>query len=392
MQDWARKILAGETRALARAATAIENAEPAGRALLAELQPHSLNSTIVGITGPPGAGKSTLVDALVRHLRTQGKKVGVLAADPSSMRSGGALLGDRVRMQNHHADPGVFIRSMATRGALGGLARATADMALLLAAAGMEFVLIETVGVGQDEIEVASLADVTVVVLVPNMGDDIQAIKAGIMEIADVFAVNKADLPGAERLEQDIRAATGLAAGIGLDRSPAIVKTIATSGAGIPELMDAVAGAAALRRRRDGPQPPRCEFSIDHLGIAVRSIEDSLRFYSGRLGMTLTLRQDVGAEDVRVAMLAAGGPRLELIEAASEASVIARFIQKRGEGLHHVALRVTGFHRLVQRLRDSGVRMLGEPRQGAGGHTYVFVHPASAGGVLLELIEEEQQP
>ena len=390
MQDWARKILAGDPRALARAASAIENGDPAGRSLLAELRSHSLSSLIVGITGPPGAGKSTLVDALLRYLRSQGKRVGVLAVDPSSVRSGGALLGDRIRMQDHHADAGVFIRSLATRGALGGLARATADLARLLAAAGMDFVLIETIGVGQDEIEVASLADVTVVVLVPNMGDDIQAIKAGIMEIADVFAVNKADLPGAARVEQDIRAATGLAAGQANGRTPAIVQTVATEGTGIPELMEAVGDAAGWRRRREQTPAVGGEFTLDHFGIAVRSIEEALRFYSDRLGMTVTLRQEVGAEDVRVAMLAAGGPRIELLEAASKDSVIGRFIESRGEGLHHVALRVAGFHSLIRRLRDAGVRVLGEPRQGAGGHTYVFIHPASTGGVLLELIDEEQ--
>ena len=162
---------------------------------------------MLGITGAPGAGKSTLTDQLVHEFRREGKAVGVLAVDPTSPYTGGAVLGDRIRMLSHHADPGVFIRSMATRGHLGGLAAATTDMALLLDAAGKEVVLIETVGVGQDEVEVAKLADVTVVVLVPGMGDDVQAIKAGIMEIADVFVINKADQPGADRLEREILAA-----------------------------------------------------------------------------------------------------------------------------------------------------------------------------------------
>src|SRR5690349_18001660 len=187
------QIAGGDVRAMARAATAIENRAPESAKLLRELAPRAGRAIVAGITGPPGAGKSTLVDALARAIRREGKTVGILAVDPTSRVSGGAILGDRIRMQAHHGDPGVFIRSMATRGAAGGLARSTADLALLLDASGKDYVLIETVGVGQDEVEVASVADVTVLVLIPGMGDDVQAIKAGIMEIADIFVINKAD-------------------------------------------------------------------------------------------------------------------------------------------------------------------------------------------------------
>ncbi len=211
MTALAEKILAGDPRSLARAATAIENRSPDAESLLKELFPRTGRASIIGITGAPGAGKSTLTDRLVHELRREDKSVGVLAVDPTSPYSGGAILGDRIRMLSHHADPGVFIRSMATRGHLGGLAAATTDMALLLDAAGKDFVLIETVGVGQDEVEIAKLADVTVVVLVPGMGDDVQAIKAGIMEIADVFVINKADQSGgADRLEREILALQAL--------------------------------------------------------------------------------------------------------------------------------------------------------------------------------------
>jgi LAO/AO transport system kinase len=239
MTEWADKILAGDPRALARAATGIENRSPAAQALLQELFPHTGHASVIGITGAPGAGKSTLTDQLVHEFRREDRPVGVLAVDPTSPYTGGAVLGDRIRMLSHHADPGVFIRSMATRGHLGGLAAATTDMALLLDAAGKEVVLIETVGVGQDEVEVAKLADAIVVVLVPGMGDDVQAIKAGIMEIADIFAINKADQPGADRLERDILALQSLSI-----RSdgwvPPIIHTVATDGRGVSEMRFAI--------------------------------------------------------------------------------------------------------------------------------------------------------
>jgi LAO/AO transport system kinase len=239
MSDWSQKILSGDLRALARAATAVENRRPEAETLLQELFPHTGRSKVIGITGSPGAGKSTLVDRFIRELRNEKKAVGVLAVDPTSPYTGGAILGDRIRMLAHHADEGVFIRSMATRGWLGGLAAATTDMAVLLDAAGKDVVLVETVGVGQDEVEVARLADATVVVLVPGMGDDVQAIKAGIMEIADVFVINKSDQAGADQLEREIKAIQSLST-----RKdgwvPPIVRTVASDGQGIGEALTAV--------------------------------------------------------------------------------------------------------------------------------------------------------
>lgn len=249
MTTLAAQILSGDLRALARAATIVENSGPRARALLTELYPHTGKAITIGITGAPGAGKSTLVDQLTAEYRRQGKSVGVIAVDPTSPYTGGAILGDRIRMQRHYADAGVFIRSMATRGAMGGLARATTDMAVLLDAAGRDAVLVETVGVGQDEVEIARLADVTVVVLVPGLGDDVQAIKAGIMEIADIFAINKADLSGAAKLEREIR--NHLTLSKRQDGwTPPVIPTVACEGGGIGQLAAAIEGFQESRPRR----------------------------------------------------------------------------------------------------------------------------------------------
>jgi LAO/AO transport system kinase len=235
----AAQVAAGDVRALAKAISLVENRGPGWAELLKQLFPATGRARVIGLTGSPGAGKSTLVDQLAVHFRKQQKSVGIIAVDPTSPYTGGAILGDRIRMQRHFSDHGIFIRSMATRGSLGGLARATADAASVLDAAGRDLVLIETVGVGQDEIDVVRLADITVVILVPGMGDDVQTIKAGIMEIADVFVINKSDREGAERVEREIRALQSLA--IRSDHwTPPIVKTVASEGQGIEELAEAI--------------------------------------------------------------------------------------------------------------------------------------------------------
>lgn len=226
---------AGDIRAISRAVTEIENRTPNARSLLQKLFPQTGNSYCVGVTGAPGTGKSTLVDRMAAHYRAEQQAVGVIAVDPSSPFTGGAILGDRIRMQGHASDAGVFIRSMATRGSLGGLSQAASDAALLLDAAGKKFVLVETVGVGQGEVEIARLADCTLVVLVPGMGDDVQNLKAGVMEIADIFVLNKADREGADRFEQQLRAILQIVP----ERNgwkPPIVLTVATENKGIDEL------------------------------------------------------------------------------------------------------------------------------------------------------------
>jgi LAO/AO transport system kinase len=233
------QLRAGDPRSLSRAISAVENRTAGWSDLLKALFPHSGHARILGLTGPPGAGKSTLVDQLARHYRKENRKVGIIAVDPTSPYTGGAILGDRIRMQEHFSDSGIYIRSMATRGSLGGLARATADVATVLDAAGRDLIMIETVGVGQDEIDIVRLADVTVVILVPGMGDDVQTIKAGIMEIADIFVINKSDRDGADRVEREIRALQSLA--VRSDHwTPPIVKTVASEGSGIVELATAI--------------------------------------------------------------------------------------------------------------------------------------------------------
>ncbi len=234
-----QSILSGDLRALARAITTVENRDPQADELLKQLFPHSGRALVLGVTGSPGAGKSTLVDRMAAAYRRQEKTVGIIAVDPSSPFSGGAILGDRIRMQGHSSDPGIYIRSMATRGSLGGLARATVDVATLLDAAGRDIVVVETVGVGQDEVDIVKLADVTVLLLVPGMGDDVQTIKAGLMEIADIFAINKADRPGSDRLEAELHAL--LAISHRADGwAPVVLKTVATDGAGVEELLGTI--------------------------------------------------------------------------------------------------------------------------------------------------------
>ncbi|MCU1301440.1 MAG: transport system ATPase [Candidatus Sulfotelmatobacter sp.] len=250
LQTWIEQLRSGDVRTLARAISTVENRAPGWSELLKALFPHSGKARVLGLTGPPGAGKSTLVDQLARFYRKQKHTVGIVAVDPTSPYTGGAILGDRIRMQEHFSDPGIYIRSMATRGSLGGLARTTADVTTVLDASGRDLIMIETVGVGQDEVDIVRLADITILILVPGMGDDVQTIKAGIMEIADIFVINKSDRDGAENVEREIRSLQSLA--IRNDGwTPPIVKTVASQGLGIDKLAGAISDYESYLQEKD---------------------------------------------------------------------------------------------------------------------------------------------
>ncbi|HEU5342396.1 methylmalonyl Co-A mutase-associated GTPase MeaB [Edaphobacter sp.] len=424
IQAMIERLRAGDVRTLARAVSIVEDGLPRAAELLAGCRA-SRKALRVGVTGPPGAGKSTLVDQMVRLLRSEGKTVGVIAVDPSSPFTGGALLGDRIRMQGFAGDDGVFIRSMASRGAIGGVARAAANVCSVMEAAGRDVILIETVGAGQDEVEIVGLADVTVVVLAPGMGDEVQSLKAGLMEAADVFAVNKSDSGGAEAVESGIVAMQGLAAERG-GWVPPVVRTVATTGEGVAELMAAVLRCAEQRGNRRSfdfggksaafaqddnslseggvselmaavrlgveqkPERKRTPYGVklDHLGVAVRNIEAARGFYEA-LGLTVVHEETVEHEKVRTAMLPLGETRIELLEATEAGSVIGRFIERRGEGLHHIAVGVPDVDAMFTRLKAKGIRLASDAvLVGVGGHRYFFVHPMSTGGVLLEIVGE----
>jgi len=269
-QTMAQRVAAGDRRAIARLITLLESGDASGVDALRALQPRLGRAHVVGVTGSPGTGKSTLTDRLIQEARRQGRKVGVVAVDPSSPFTGGAILGDRIRMQHRSTDPGVFIRSMGTRGSLGGLSSATSDAVKVLDAAGYDLVLVETVGVGQAEVDIVRFADTVLVVLVPNLGDDVQAVKAGLMEIADVFVVNKCDLIGADKVAAEVEANLMLAHPEEGHWTPPIHRTVAERGQGVPELLKAVDAHREWAQRTGAWQARRSRRAREEVRMLLR--------------------------------------------------------------------------------------------------------------------------
>ena len=300
------RILNGDTRAISRAMTLIENGDAQSREILKGVFPHTGRGRVIGVTGAPGSGKSTLVDKLAQAYRQQRKSVGIVAVDPTSPFSGGALLADRIRMSALYNDEGVFIRSMATRGHLGGLSRTTQELVNVLDAAGKEVILVETVGVGQDEIEIVRVADVTIVVLVPGMGDDIQALKAGIMEIGDLFAINKSDRPQAEKLEQELEVALSLATRPD-GWKPCIARTIATQGEGISNLLQQIKSFEQFRK--SSPQ---------WAGQRRRNVEESLINLLRESLLENTIQQNGVWDKIQAASRAVGDRKIDPYSAVEE--------------------------------------------------------------------------
>ena len=464
IDELAGGVLAGRVPSVARAISWAEAGDPRFSELLAQIYPKTGRARVTGLTGSPGAGKSTLTAALARLFRKEGRRVGIVAVDPSSPFSGGAILGDRIRMQDLYTDPAVLIRSMATRGHLGGLARATADAVDVLDAAGYEEVLVETVGVGQDEVEVFRLAESCVVVLTPGMGDDIQAIKAGLMEVADLFVVNKADRDGADRVVQEILQMLEL--GEHGAWVPPILKTVATRGQGLDELESKLrehrafldgpegaerrlertrkrlegllkeeilkrlemltgdggaldASAARVEARAEDPisaarhltgrlrhdvgdaagdspsrkspgTSPGLVSRISHLGVAVSSLEKGGAFWD-LLGLLEEHRETVDSQKVATSFRPVGESHVELLEPTSPESPIAKFLEKRGPGIHHLCLDVADVEAALAKLKAAGVKLINEtPFNGAHGCRVAFVHPAATGGILLELSEKKK--
>lgn len=406
------RLREGDRAALARAITRLESGEEEAAVAAAGLAWPSA-ARVVALTGPPGVGKSALAGALAGVFagmfseRGAAGGTGVLAVDPTSPRSGGALLGDRVRLTPR---PGVFFRSMAARTGVGGLAPEVPGALRLMAAAGMTRLLLETAGVGQGDTAVTGLADLTLALTAPGLGDEVQAAKAGLFEVADFVVVNQCDRAGAEALASHFRALRtaspgGTGTGAGGAAAESVRLTSATEGDGVAELAEAVEAALAARPARtpagsEAEGAPFPALRLHHVGLAARDADRAAALWSGLLGLRETGRYRVDEFGVLAAFLAPAGDAgaedpgglVELVQPTGERGAVAKFLERRGPGLHHVCFEVADLAAALRALADRGVRLVDEkPRRGAGGHLVAFVHPESAGGVLLELKQAERR-
>jgi len=445
--DIVKGILKGNPKAMARAISMIEDRDDYAQEILKRIFHYSGRSLVIGITGAPGSGKSTLVDQLVNIFKHKQKKVGIIAVDPTSPFSGGAILGDRIRMMRHSRDKDVFIRSMATRGHLGGLSKASSEAITVLEAGGKDLILVETVGVGQDEVEVVKLADMILVILTPGTGDDIQAFKAGIMEIADIFVLNKADSPETEKVERQLKAMLDL--GLNKKEIPPIIKTVATTGQNVDSLVEQIESFAVnqkeelkiarkkrlilwmlrdiIREKIDqliNQNIKESEFNdyvnqiykremdpytlsedlirnlkdssmtekIHHIGIAVNDLKKSLNQWKKYFSLKNEEIEEIKERGVRVATLGFDKePLIELLEAVGENSTIKKFIENNGEGIHHICFKTDNLDQKVKELKKKGIRFVqADAVSGAGGSRIIFIHPSHLNGVLIELKEDKE--
>jgi len=400
---------AGNKRALSKLISAVENGGDGAVEVENAIRGHVGHARIIGITGPPGSGKSTLTARLITALLERGKKVGVIAVDPSSPFTGGAILGDRIRMPEK-PDADVFIRSMGSRGSLGGLSAATRGAVNVLNTCGFDEIIVESVGAGQNDVEIANQADLVLLLAVPGLGDDIQNIKAGLLEIGDIYVVNKCDLPGADRVSAELQSSVSQPGDMRRAK-PTVVMVSAMTGEGIDELINAVDvqfgildSSGELGVRRSGRIAADAQtgeggagkgkrmncLNIDHIGIAVKDIERVAEFYEQVLGIKRAGVEEVAQQQVKVMFLPCGDCEVELLESTAEDSAVDRFIAKNGEGVQHIAVRVEDIDAAMAEFKEKGIRMIDEtPRYGAGGARIAFVHPKATNGVLLEICERE---
>ncbi len=389
-----QSLLRRDIQSLAHFITALESDSPAAQATLKKSWKRRRPALRIGVTGPAGSGKSTLLDKLIAWYRGKKKTVAVIAIDPSSPATGGAFLGDRIRMQRHARDKGVYIRSMANRAAVGGIAPALDCVLGTLEIFGFDVILIETIGAGQSDTALRPLCSPLLVLAPPDSVDIVQAMKSGLMEIADILVISKADLPGADHAAKTFQQCLTLRGA----QQRHVVCVSALKNSGIEELTSKIAEQArntgtgyplySFPKYGDTVHPEIQDGSLHHVAIAVHRIKDHLPLYAKTLGMehegTFTLRE----YSVRIAALKLPNARIELIEPAGPRSTLTKFLAKRGEGLHHVAFQVADLPRRVTDLKRSGLKWINEqPRPGLHGSGICFLHPSSAKGILLEFVE-----